>query len=64
MDGYEKIQVPWQDAADVLYNLKEDPKQEHDLSQKYPDLMKEFRKEMMEYFEEMGADDETLKYWL
>lgn len=63
VDGYEKEQAPWKETKDVLFNIKTDPKQEHDISSQYPELMKEFKIQLLEYFEETGADADVMKYW-
>lgn len=50
---YLKIQRP---KYFELYNLKEDPGQEKDLSENYPDIVSRMKKQMLELYSEMVAE--------
>ncbi|MHA1338448.1 MAG: sulfatase [Promethearchaeota archaeon] len=63
VDGYAKIQTPWKDAKDVLFDLSKDPEQQNNIASQHKDLMKEFYEILLDYFDDMGADEEALKYW-
>lgn len=63
VDGYEKVQEPWEDARDMLFNLEEDPGQEKDLAPEKPELMKELRQKMLDYLDELDTDEVWLKKW-
>ncbi|MBD3351528.1 MAG: sulfatase-like hydrolase/transferase [Candidatus Lokiarchaeota archaeon] len=63
VDGYKKIQAPWTDAKPVLFDLKKDPKQEQDVSHDHPELMAELKAQLVDYFDETGAEDDTLEFW-
>ncbi len=63
VDGLEKTLEPWEEARDMLFNLKDDPRQLNDVSKDRPDLMATFKKEMVEYLDELEADQDVLNGW-
>ncbi|MHA1368788.1 MAG: sulfatase [Promethearchaeota archaeon] len=63
VDGYEKVQEPWENAKDQLFDLSKDPYQEHDISEDNEDLMLEFRNIMVHYLYELDTEEKFVKKW-
>lgn len=61
VDGVEKIQRTWEDARDMLFNLREDPGQEHDVSGADPERLARYRQLLLDFLEDLGTEDDIIQ---
>ena len=63
VDGYEKIQEPWEDAKDMLFDLKNDPGQQHDIAPENQKLMEQFRAQAIEFLLDLDTEEDWVNKW-
>jgi arylsulfatase A-like enzyme len=63
VDGLEKTLEPWEEARDMLFDLKSDPWQEHDVAADHPDEMAAFKEELIAFLGDLGTEEDLLAGW-
>ena len=63
VDGLEKEIEPWEDAKDMLFDIDLDSTQEHDISAENPELMTQFREELLSFLDDMATDKSIINCW-
>ena len=63
VDGYEKTQIPTEQAVDMLFDMSDSPTQEKSVAEDHPDVIAELRQKMIGFFEEVGTDEDIIKRW-
>lgn len=63
VDGYNKKQVKSRQATDLLFDLSVSPAQETSISEEHPELMRELRKDLVLFLEEIHTQQEIVEAW-
>lgn len=63
VDGLEKTLEPWEDARDMLFNLRSDPGQQNDVSAEHPEEMVQYKQELINFLDDLGTEDEIMEGW-
>ncbi len=68
VDGIDKLQVKSQYAdqvpsEDLLFDMDEDPEQEHDVKEQHPEVTEELRSDLMRRLEEVGTAENVVELW-
>jgi len=63
VDGLTKVEKIESGLEELLFNVDEDPRMEHNLCKDHPDVVKELRSEMIRYFEQAQTREEILDLW-
>ncbi len=63
VDGYEKVQETWEEAQDLLFDLRNDPNQARNLAQKNPEKLEEMRKILLTALKKFDVEADIIKGW-
>jgi arylsulfatase A-like enzyme len=63
VDGLEKTLEPWEEARDMLFDLRKDPRQQQDVSAQHPDVMAAMKKDLIGFLDEMDVEKDVLDGW-
>ncbi|NMC05470.1 MAG: sulfatase [Candidatus Lokiarchaeota archaeon] len=63
VDGLDKTLEPWEEARDMLFDLRKDPRQQQDVSAQHPDVMAAMKRDLIGFLDELDVDKELLDGW-
>jgi arylsulfatase A-like enzyme len=64
VDGYAKVQEPWEEAQDLLFNISADPQQLNNLAGDNQEKLEELREVVVSALRKFDVEPDILRGWV